>query len=48
MFEALIIALDRAGIQVKAAKVKFGVQEVTFRNYTITAGGLSAKLRFKL
>ena len=37
MFEALISALHRAGIQVKAAKVKFGVRKVTSHNYTITA-----------
>ena len=43
MFEALICALRRAHIQVKAAKVKFGVSEVTFHNYTISAEGTKPK-----
>jgi hypothetical protein len=43
MFEALISCFKRAGIQVKASKVKFGVREVTFHNYTITAEGTKPK-----
>ena len=29
IYQALVIALDKAGIQVKASKVEFGVEEVT-------------------
>jgi hypothetical protein len=36
LFEALICCCKRAGIQVKASKTKFGVEKVTFHNYTIT------------
>ncbi len=36
LFEALICCYKRAGIQVKASKTKFGVEKVTFHNYTIT------------
>ena len=43
MFVALVSALKRAHIQVKAAKVKFGVSEVTFHNYTISAEGTKPK-----
>jgi transposase InsO family protein len=43
MFEALISCFKRAGIQVKASKVKFGVSEITFHNYTITAQGTKPK-----
>ena len=43
MFEALISCLKRAGIQVKASKVKFGVRKITFHNYTITAEGTEPK-----
>ena len=43
MFAALISCFKRAGIQVKASKVKFGIQEVTFHNYTITAQGTKPK-----
>jgi hypothetical protein len=32
IYKALVITLDKAGIQVKASKVKFGVEEVTFHN----------------
>ena len=39
LFEALICCCKRAGIQVKASKVKFGVIKVTFHNYTITREG---------
>jgi hypothetical protein len=34
LFEALICCCKRAGIQVKASKTKFGVEKVTFHNYT--------------
>ena len=43
LFEALICACKRAGIQVKASKVKFGVEEVTFHNYTISSEGTKPK-----
>jgi hypothetical protein len=36
LFEALISFCKRAGIQLKASKTKFGVEKVTFHNYTIT------------
>jgi hypothetical protein len=37
LFEALMCACHKAGIQIKAAKVKFGVKKVTFHNYTISS-----------
>ncbi len=43
MFDALICCCARAGIQVKAAKVKFGVKKIIFHNYTITADGIAPK-----
>jgi transposase InsO family protein len=43
LFEALICACKRAGIQIKASKVKFGVEEVTFHNYTISREGTKPK-----
>jgi hypothetical protein len=43
LFEALICCCKRAGIQVKASKVKFGVIKVTFHNYTITREGTQPK-----
>ena len=44
MFEALISALKRAHIQVKAAKVKFGISEITFHNCTtISSDGIRPK-----
>jgi hypothetical protein len=42
LFEALNCCCKRAGIQVKASKVKFGVIKVTFHNYTITREGANA------
>jgi hypothetical protein len=36
LFEALLCCCAKAGIQVKAAKLKFGVPEITFHNYTIS------------
>ncbi len=36
LYEALLCCCAKAGIQVKAAKIKFGVREVTFHNYTIS------------
>jgi hypothetical protein len=30
---SLVTALDKAGIQMKASKVEFGVEEITFHNY---------------
>ena len=38
MYMALVIALDKAGIQVKASKVEFGVEEITFHNYRVIGG----------
>ncbi len=35
IYKALIIALDKAGIQIKASKVEFGVEEITFHNYRV-------------
>jgi hypothetical protein len=32
------IALDKAGIQVKARKVEFGAEEITFHNYRVIGG----------
>ena len=43
LFEALICCCYKAGIQVKAAKVKFGVKKVTFHNYTISKEGTEPK-----
>ena len=43
LFEALICCCKRAGIQVKASKTKFGVEKVTFHNYTITKEGTQPK-----
>ena len=38
IYKALVITLHKAGIQVKASKVEFGVEEVTFHNYRIVGG----------
>jgi hypothetical protein len=38
IYKALVIALDKAGIQVKASKVEFGVEQVTFHNYRVVSG----------
>ena len=38
IYKALVIALDKAGIQVKASKVEFGVEEITFHNYMVIGG----------
>jgi hypothetical protein len=43
LFEALICACHKAGIQIKAEKVKFGVKKVTFHNYTISSEGVQPK-----
>ncbi len=43
LIEALICCCKRAGIQVKASKTKFGVEKVTFHNYTITREGTQPK-----
>jgi hypothetical protein len=43
LFEALICACHKAGIQIKAAKVKFGVRKVTFHNYTTSSEGVEPK-----
>jgi hypothetical protein len=43
LFEALISCCKTAGIQVKASKTKFGVEKVTFHNYTITCEGTQPK-----
>ena len=36
LYKALLNCLDKAGIQVKASKVKYGVEEISFHNYTIS------------
>ncbi len=36
LLEALICCCHRAGIQIKAGKLKFGVSSVVFHNYTIS------------
>ncbi len=38
IYKALVITLDKAGIQVKASKVEFGVEEFTFHNYRVIGG----------
>ncbi len=43
LFEALICCCHKAGIQIKAAKVKFGVRKVTFHTYTISSEGVEPK-----
>ena len=43
MFNALISALKRARIQVKAPKVKLGISEITFHSYTISSDGIRPK-----
>ena len=43
LFEALLCCCAKAGIQVKASKVKFGVKELTFHNYTISKDGMKPK-----
>jgi hypothetical protein len=43
LFEALLCVCAKAGTQVKAAKVKFGVREITFHNYTISQHGMKPK-----
>ena len=36
LYKALVECLFKAGIQVKASKVKYGVEEISFHNYTIS------------
>jgi len=36
LLKAIIECFDKAGIQVKASKLVFGVQEISFHNYTIS------------
>jgi hypothetical protein len=43
LFEALICCWKWAGIQVKANKTKFGMDRITFHNYTITCEGTQPK-----
>ena len=43
MFNALISTLKRTDIQVKASKVKFGISDITFYNYTISSDGIIPK-----
>jgi hypothetical protein len=43
LLEALICCCNRAGIQIKAGKLKFGVPKVVFHNYTISKGGTEPK-----
>ncbi len=38
IYKALVTALNKAGIQVKASKVEFRVEEITFHNYRIVGG----------
>ena len=42
-YEALICCCWRAGIQIKAGKVKFGVKSITFHNYVISEHGTEPK-----
>jgi hypothetical protein len=44
LYEELLCCCAKAGIQVKATKIKFGVREVTFHNYsTISEHGMKPK-----
>ena len=43
LLEALICCCHRAGIQIKAGKLKFGVPRVVFHNYTISKEGTEPK-----
>jgi hypothetical protein len=43
LLEALLCCCYRAGIQVKAGKLKFGVPELVFHNYTISKDGTAPK-----
>ena len=43
LYEALICCCAKAGIQIKAAKVKFGVRSITFHNYIISEHGTEPK-----
>ena len=43
LLEALLCCCHKAGIQVKAGKLKFGVPEVVFHNYTISKEGTAPK-----
>jgi hypothetical protein len=38
VYKVLVVALDQAGIQVKAIKVEFGVEEITFHNHRVVGG----------
>ncbi len=38
LYKALVTALDKSGIQVKASKIEFGLEEITFHNYRIVGG----------
>ncbi len=43
LFKALICACHKAGIQIKATKVSYGVKKLTFHNYTISSEGVEPK-----
>ena len=43
MFKALVLALHKGGIQVKAQKVKFGHTSIKFHNYNISKDQTTAK-----
>ncbi len=43
LYEALICCCAKAGIQIKAGKVKFGVRSITFHNYIISEHGTEPK-----
>jgi hypothetical protein len=43
LYEALICCCWKAGIQIKAGKVKFGVKSITFHNYIISENGTEPK-----
>ena len=45
LYKALVVALDKAGIQVKASKVEFGVEEIAFHNYKRRNSGSDPLLR---
>ncbi len=38
IYKTLVVSLYEAGIQIKASKVEFGVEEITFHNYRVIGG----------
>ena len=43
LYKHLIVCLDKSGIQVKAQKLKFGIQEIKFHNYKISKDKTAVK-----